>query len=224
MNYYLAIDIGASSGRHILGFRDDTGIHLTEIYRFDNEIKDIDGTLTWDIEGLYDNVVRGIKKCHELGKLPTSIAIDTWGVDYVLLDKDGREILPVVSYRDKRGEAAANEVAKIISQEELYARTGIQKLTFNTIYQLYSDKCSGKLNNAARFLMIPEYLTYRLTGVAVNEYTNATTTNLVNAVECVWDDEIIDKLGLPRHIFGELPCGACAFSRHCVGSGGVSHR
>lgn len=204
MNYYLAIDIGASSGRHILGFRDDAGIHLTEIYRFDNEIKDTGGTLTWDIDSLYNNVVCGIKKCHEIGILPTSIAIDTWGVDYVLLDKDGCEILPVVSYRDKRGEEAANEVAKIISQEELYARTGIQKLTFNTIYQLYADKKSGKLDGAARFLMIPEYLTYRLTGVMVNEYTNATTTNLVNARECVWDDEIIERLGLPREIFGEL--------------------
>ena len=208
MTYYLAIDIGASSGRHILGSLQNGKIVLEEIYRFDNGIKDVDGTLVWDIESLTESVKAGIKECKRLGKIPKTVAIDTWGVDYVLIDGEGKEIWPCVSYRDGRTESAAEEVASIISQSELYAATGIQKQSFNTIYQLYCDKKSGKLDKASRFLMVPEYLSYKLTGVMKNEYTNATTTNLVNASTKTWDLEIIDKLGLPREIFHSLslPC------------------
>ena len=202
--YYLAIDIGASSGRHILGHIENDKLCLEEIYRFDNNIKNENGTLVWDIEGLLREVKEGIKKCNEVGKLPKTIAIDTWGVDYVLLDENNKEILPAVSYRDARTEESSKAVGEIISQAELYSRTGIQKQNFNTIYQLYADKLSGKLGKAKRFLMIPEYLSFKLTGEIRNEYTNATTTNLVNAVSKQWDKYILDKLALPENLFCEL--------------------
>lgn len=199
MTYHLAIDIGASSGRHILGYIDNGKLKLEEIYRFENYIKDENGTLVWDIKHLVNSVISGIAKCREISKIPETVAIDTWGVDYVLLDKDKKEIIPAVSYRDGR----TNAVTDIISQSELYSRTGIQKQSFNTIYQLYCDKLSGKLDSAEYFLMIPDYLSFKLTGVIKNEYTNATTTNLVNAKTKTWDTEILDKLGI-KNIFCDL--------------------
>lgn len=202
--YYLAIDIGASSGRHILGYMENGKLCLEEIYRFDNNIKNENGTLVWDIENLVSEVKIGIKKCKEIGKLPKTIAIDTWGVDYVLLDENKKEILPAVSYRDGRTNEIVKEVNDIISQAELYSHTGIQKQNFNTIYQLYCDKKSGKLDSAKHFLMMPEYLSFKLTGQIRNEYTNATTTNLVNAESKQWDKEILDTLGLPFEIFCDL--------------------
>ena len=208
MTYYLAIDIGASSGRHILGYIDNGRLKLEEIHRFENYITNQNGTLVWDIEHLVSEVKKGIAKCKEIGKIPCTVAIDTWGVDYVLLDESKQEILPAVSYRDSRTNSVINKVESIISEEELYLKTGIQKQNFNTIYQLYADKLSGRLEDAKHFLMIPAYLSYKLTGIIKNEYTNATTTGMVNADTKQWDYEIIDKLSLPKHLFGTLdtPC------------------
>ena len=208
MTYYLAIDIGASSGRHILGYIDNGRLKLEEIHRFENYITNQNGTLVWDIEHLVSEVKKGIAKCKEIGKTPCTVAIDTWGVDYVLLDESKQEILPAVSYRDSRTNRVNNKVESIISAEELYLKTGIQKQNFNTIYQLYADKLSGRLEYAKHFLMIPAYLSYKLTGVIKNEYTNATTTGMVNAESKTWDNDIIEELGLPKHLFGTLdaPC------------------
>ena len=208
MTYHLAIDIGASSGRHILGSTQNGKLHLEEIHRFENYITNQNGTLVWDIEHLVNEVKKGIAKCKEIGKIPCTVAIDTWGVDYVLLDESKQEILPAVSYRDSRTNRVINKVESIISAEELYLKTGIQKQNFNTIYQLYADKLSGRLEDAKHFLMIPAYLSYKLTGIIKNEYTNATTTGMVNADTKQWDYEIIDKLSLPKHLFGTLdtPC------------------
>ena len=208
MTYHLAIDIGASSGRHILGYIDNGRLKLEEIHRFENYITNQNGTLVWDIEHLVSEVKKGIAKCKEIGKIPCTVAIDTWGVDYVLLDESKQEILPAVSYRDSRTNRVINKVESIISAEELYLKTGIQKQNFNTIYQLYADKLSGRLEDAKHFLMIPAYLSYKLTGIIKNEYTNATTTGMVNADTKQWDYEIIDKLSLPKHLFGTLdtPC------------------
>ena len=208
MTYHLAIDIGASSGRHILGYIEDGKIRLEEIHRFEDYLKEENGSLIWDIEKLVREVNTGIAKCGELGKIPATIAIDTWGVDYVLLDENKQELLPCYSYRDNRNNLIQDEVASIISQEELYGKTGIQKANFNTVYQLYCDKKSGKLDKAAYFLMMPDYLAFKLTGVIKNEYTNATTTNLVNAETKTWDAEILDTLGIKKDIFSEisLPC------------------
>ncbi len=204
MTYYLAVDIGASSGRHILGHIDNGKLMLEEIYRFENEIKDIDGMLTWDIESLFCNVKAGLAECARLGKLPKTVAIDTWGVDYVLLDVDKKEILPCVCYRDGRTDTSAKAVADILPQKELYRITGIQKQNFNTLYQLWCDKQSGKLEKARYFLMMPDYLSFKLTGVIKNEYTNATTTNLVNAKSKSWDEDIIRKLELSNELFAPL--------------------
>lgn len=194
--YYLAVDIGASSGRHILSHIENGKLVLEEIYRFENNlVKSKDG-LVWDIENLFSNVLNGIKKCKEIGKIPKSIAIDTWGVDYVLLDENKNEIKPCFCYRDSRTSAVIDEVESLVSPTELYAKTGIQKQNFNTIYQLYADKKNNRLKNAKYFLMMPEYLSFKLTGVCKNEYTNATTTGLVNANAKTWDADIIYALGL----------------------------
>lgn len=204
MNYYLAIDIGASSGRHILGYIDNGRLKLEEIHRFENYITNQNSTLVWDIEHLVNEVKKGIAKCKEIGKIPCTVAIDTWGVDYVLLDEDKQEIMPVVSYRDSRTNAVVDEVESLVFPAQLYAKTGIQKQNFNTIYQLYADKKSGKLLNAKYFLMMPEYLSFKLTGVCKNEYTNATTTGLVNAKTKTWDNDILSALDLPSELFGAL--------------------
>ena len=208
MTCCLAIDIGASSGRHILGSVENGKIVLTEIYRFENGIKDENGTLVWDTERLLSEVKNGLKKCREIGKIPKTIAIDTWGVDYVLLDENKKELFPCVSYRDKRTDGIPSSEDFPISAKRLYNRTGIQTQDFNTIYQLWCDKKSGKLENARHFLMIPDYLSFKLTDVIKNEYTNATTTGMVNAETKLWDKDIIERLDLPKHLFNELntPC------------------
>lgn len=194
--YYLAVDIGASSGRHILSHIENGKLVLEEIYRFENNLVADENGLVWDIDSLLAEVICGIKKCKEIGKIPKSIAIDTWGVDYVLIDENRKEIKPCYCYRDSRTSTVVDEVESLVSSAELYAKTGIQKQNFNTIYQLYADKKNGRLQNAKYFLMMPEYLSFKLTGVCKNEYTNATTTGLVNANEKTWDTDIIYALGL----------------------------
>ena len=204
MKYCLAIDMGASSGRHILGFIEDGKLKLEEIYRFENGIIDIDGTLCWDINKLFEEIKNGLKECKKLGKIPETVAIDTWGVDYVLLDKDKKEILPAVAYRDPRTLQIPEEIDKIIPRKELYERTGIQATNYNSIYQLYCDKKSGKLQNAEYFLMMPEYFSFKLTGEIRNEYTLSTTGGLVNTKTFERDEEILEKLGIPEKIFTPL--------------------
>lgn len=204
MTYYLAIDIGASSGRHILAHIENEKLELEEIYRFENNLVADEDGLVWDIDSLFAEVLCGIKKCKEIGKIPKSIAIDTWGVDYVLLDENKKEIKPCYCYRDSRTNAVVDEVESLVSPAQLYAKTGIQKQNFNTIYQLYADKKNGKLLNAKYFLMMPEYLSFKLTGICKNEYTNATTTGLVNAKTKTWDNDILSALDLPSELFGTL--------------------
>ena len=201
MTYYLAIDIGASSGRHILGCIDGGKINLEEIYRFENGMQNSRDSLVWDVDALFSEVVNGIAKCRELGKIPATIAIDTWGVDYVLLDENKKALLPVYAYRNARVE---NVMDFPIPFEELYAKTGIQYLNFNTVYQLFLDVKSGKTAKAKHFFMIPDYLAYRLTGVMKNEYTVASTTAMVNVKTNMWDDEIIEKIGLDKSLFLSL--------------------
>ena len=202
--YYLAIDIGASSGRHILGCINDGKLCLEEVYRFENNIKTTENGLFWDVESLFTEVVAGIAKCREIGKVPVSVAIDTWGVDYVLLDEDEKEILPVYAYRDPRTADVPNSKEFPMGYEELYAKTGIQMQPFNTVYQLWCDAQSGRAARAKHFLMMPEYLCYKLTGVMRNEYTNASTTSMVNARSKEWDREIIDKIGVNPDMFCPL--------------------
>lgn len=203
MNYYLAIDIGASSGRHIVGWFENNEIKTDEVYRFPNGTKKQNGRLVWDIKSLFENVKQGIKAAFKKYPSIKSLAIDTWGVDYVLLTNNG-SLMPCFAYRDNRTETDINEVHKAISFNELYERTGIQFQPFNTIYQLYDDLKRKRLDVATDFLMIPEYLNFMLTGVKMKEYTNATTTGLVNAKTGEYDTEIIERLGYPRRMFVKL--------------------
>ncbi len=206
MTYHLAIDIGASSGRHILGHIEDGKIVLEEIHRFDNSQIRKDGHDCWDHDALARHVIEGIKACAKTGKIPATIGIDTWGVDFILLDESLKPCSDMVAYRDARTTGMDEFVESIIPFADHYARTGIQKAIFNTVYQLAALKREhpDQLEKAAHFLMVPDYLNYRLTGRISNEYTDATTTALVNAREKTWDSVVLEKLGLPRRIFGEL--------------------
>ncbi len=205
-NHYLAIDIGASSGRHILGTLKDGKIGLEEIHRFPNEMKRKNNHLCWELDYLFEQILIGLKKCHELGKTPDTLGIDTWGVDFVLLDQNDQILGDTVAYRDSRTSGMDLELRQLISEEQLYRRTGIQKQLFNTIYQLLALKQTeaGLLERAERFLMVPEYLNFLLTGVKFNEYTNATTTGMVDAGKKTWDRALIGRLGIKHSLFGEL--------------------
>ncbi len=203
MKYYLAIDIGASSGRHIVGWMENGEIVTEEVFRFPNGVTEQDGHLVWDIEALEGYVREGIEKARVKFDGIVSLSVDTWGVDYVLLKGD-EPVLPCYAYRDSRTEAVIPEVHGKISFSKLYRRTGIQFQPFNTIYQLYADQQAGRLDGVTDFLMIPEYLMYRLCGVKSHEYTNATTGGMVNAAAKEYDPEIIEALDLPRHLFCSL--------------------
>jgi rhamnulokinase len=205
-NYYLAIDIGASRGRHILGHLSEGKIILEEVHRFDNGMQIKDGELCWDLERIFDEIKLGMKKCKEIGKVPKSVGIDTWAVDFVLVDKMGKVLGNTAGYRDSRTQGMDEEVYSIIPEERLYQKTGIQKQIFNTIYQLMAVKKKHPeyMNQASSMLMIPDYLHYLLSGVRNTEYTNATTTQLVSPITKKWDIELIKTLGFPERIFQDI--------------------
>lgn len=204
--YYLAIDIGASSGRHILGYMQDGIMQLEEVYRFSNGMQDIDGSKCWDADQLFTDIKAGMKKCAEIGKVPVSVSVDTWGVDFMLLDKDGKRLGNAVGYRDGRTKGMDEEVGKYIDADALYARTGIQKQLYNTIYQLMAVKTQQPelLEQAETLLMTPDYYHYMLTGKKAAEYTICTTGQLVSPLTKDWDYELIEMLGYPKRIFPEM--------------------
>ncbi|MCR5772153.1 MAG: rhamnulokinase [Butyrivibrio sp.] len=205
---HLAVDIGASSGRHIIGRVDNGIMKLQEVYRFENGVSEKNGHLCWDINLLYQNIIDGIRECRNQNLTPDTMGIDTWGVDFVLLDSDGEILGDTVAYRDERTDGIRQELEDkgILSFDDLYSKTGIQYQKFNTIYQLVAlqKEHPEYMEQAESFLMIPDYLNYKLTGIKSNEYTNASTTALVDAKTCDWDYELIEKLGLPKKIFGKL--------------------
>lgn len=203
---FLAVDIGASSGRHIAAWRENSKIEQREIYRFDNGAKKCGKYLCWDIEALENSVIEGLKTSCAEGLVPTSVGIDTWGVDFVLLDENGERIGDTVAYRDERTEGMDEKVYELIPESELYAQTGIQKQLFNTIYQLMALKQQEPelLEKAHAMLLMPDYLHYVLCGEKATEYTNATTTQLINPKTRDWHWELIDKLGYPRRIFQKI--------------------
>ncbi|MBR2441533.1 MAG: rhamnulokinase [Clostridia bacterium] len=210
MQYHLAIDIGASSGRHILAWLEEGKMQTQEIYRFSNQPTEIDGSLFWDTDRLFQEIVNGLKRAKELGKIPVSVGVDTWGVDYVLLDKEDKPLRKTYCYRDSRTERTINKVHQIIPFGELFAKTGIQFAAFNTIYQLYDDKEKGLLDKAESLLMLPDYFHFRLTGVKKQEYTNATTTGLVDSSTRTWSGEILKKLGYKASLFTPLTAPSSA--------------
>ena len=202
-NYYLAVDIGASSGRHILAHMEQGKMVLEEIYRFENGIVDKNGVKCWDTDRLFAEIKAGMRRCAELGKIPVSVGVDTWGVDFVLLDENNEPLGPAAAYRDGRTRGMDEDVYSIISEEQLYARTGIQKAMYNTIYQLMAVKKQTPelLKKAHALLMTPDYYHFLLTGIRSNEYTIATTGQLIDPATLNWDWELIDLLGYPRRIF-----------------------
>lgn len=199
----IAVDLGASSGRLIAGINGKEGLITEEVHRFGNGVKKENGSLVWDIDSIFNEIVAGLKKCFERYGDIDSLAIDSWGVDYALV-KGGKAIKPVYAYRDGRTEFAIKAVHDIIPFETLYERTGISFQPFNTIYQLYADKITGRLCEADAFIMIPEYLNYLLTGIIKKEYTNASTTGLINAETKEFDKDIISALGLNEKLFTPL--------------------
>ncbi len=201
--HYLAVDIGASSGRHIVGWLEDGQVQTKEVYRFPNGVKAENGHLTWDMDALLGHVKEGIRKALDVFGALESLSIDTWGVDYVLLKGD-EEVRPCYAYRDGRTESVIPAVHENIPFSELYAHTGCQFQPFNTIYQLYDDSRKGRLEGVTDFLMAPEYLMWKLTGVKAREYTNATTTGMVNAKTGEFDLELVRRLGLPEGLFPKL--------------------
>ncbi len=182
MYNYLAIDIGAGSGRIIHGVFDGSVLQLNETFRFTNDMQSVDGHYRWDVKGLFEEILKGLKESSKkMSEIPDSIAIDTWGCDYVLLDENDNIACPVSAYRDSRTDGLMEKFFDLISKSEIYARTGIQFMQFNTLYQLWAAQQNGDFDNAKRFLMIPDYLNYRLSGIKANEYSNATTTQVLNS-------------------------------------------
>ncbi len=199
----LAIDIGASSGRHILSWIDNGKMHLEEVYRFPNKLEEHSGHLCWNIKELFKNIVAGLSRCSEIGKIPARVGIDTWGVDFVLVDENGTTVSDPVAYRDSRTNGIPEKCAATLSEQDLYAVTGTQKQNFNTIYQLLAVKETDPeaLEKARAMLMIPDYFNFLLTGKMKQEYTAASTTGLLDAGKQDWSYGIIGKLGLPERIF-----------------------
>ena len=203
MKYCLAIDIGASSGRHIVGWQEQGQLQTKEVYRFPNGVREENGHLVWDVDALVGYVKEGIHRAKAEFPNIFSLSVDTWGVDYVLF-RGEEELRPVYAYRDSRTEAIIHQVHEKMPFAELYRRTGCQFQPFNTVYQLYDDKFRGRLNGVTDMLMMPEYLLYKLCGVKAREYTNATTMGMINAQTGEFDLEIVDSLGYPRQLFPKL--------------------
>ena len=201
---YLAVDIGASSGRHMLSYLLEGKLVLKEIYRFKNGATEKGGRLYWDVDRLFDEIVKGLKAAKDAGLVPNYVGIDTWAVDYVLLDGADRPVGGTYSYRDKRGAAVKQKAHAVMDFPLLYKKTGIQYAPFNTLYQLYDDVLTGRIDKAESFLMLPDYFHYLLTGVKKQEYTNATSTGMVNALTHEWDEEILSSFRFPKKLFGTL--------------------
>lgn len=207
MKKVLAFDLGASSGRAILGMLCGGRITAEEVHRFENRPSEINGHMYWNILGLFESVKDGIRLCIQNGHTDIeSIGIDTWGVDYGLLDADGELTGCVYHYRDPRTDGIEDYLEKTVGLEKLFMSSGIQNIWFNTSYQLAAaarDK-RGAFDNARRLLLIPDLLGYFLTGACKNEYTAAVTTQLYDLRGSHWNSELMASLGIPSRLFGDI--------------------
>lgn len=203
----LAFDLGASSGRAVVGELTGEGaqtrLTVSEIHRFDNTPVQVGERLHWDILRLLHEIKTGIRKTIQAGYMPDSFGIDTWGVDFGLLDRNGELLGNPNHYRDSKNDGMMEEVVTALGKERLFQGSGLQFLTFNTIYQLHSLKKAGSsaLDQAETLLLIPDLLMYFLTGEKVCEFTNATTTQLVHPQTQTWNEELLAELGIPKHLF-----------------------
>ena len=201
--YYLAVDIGASSGRHMLASMVDGKMQLEEVYRFPNGMDNKNGTLCWDVERLFTEIKTGLKKCKELGKIPVSMGIDTWGVDFGFVGEDGAILGLPRAYRDSYTDGAPEDLYAVIPKEDLYARTGIQILPFNSIFQMFRQTGSGfsPMKHASKLLFIPDLLGYMLTGEMVCEYTVASTSQLLDPYVRDWNYGLAERSGIRAGLF-----------------------
>lgn len=196
----LAVDIGASGGKIYLS--DSLNSDMVECYRFNNQMKESSTGAVWDLDYLWTKIIKGLKVGTSKYDIK-SIGLDMWGVDYVLMKND-EPVQPAFAYRNNRTETIIKNVHELIPFNELYEITGTQFQPFNTIYQLYHDKISGRLDNVDQVLMLPEYFIWKLTGEKINEFTNATTTGLVDFATGRYSSKILSKLGVSEHIFKNL--------------------
>ncbi len=206
-SYALAIDLGASGGRHIVGRIEGDQIALTEVYRFQNDMVQRNDHLCWDRDALFAHILVGMKKCAELGMVPATVGIDTWGVDYTLMNEDGNPVGDSVAYRDARTEGMPARLDASISPRKLYAATGVARQSYNTVYQLMAENLAHPRNLAEnpRLLFTPSYLSYRLCGIARNEYSMASTSGLLNARTCGWNRAVLSAAGIPANVLGGKP-------------------
>ncbi|WP_068784796.1 rhamnulokinase [Paenibacillus phocaensis] len=203
MSIHVAVDIGASSGRLVRGELQDGCLSLQEIHRFDNGFSERDGHCYWDIDHLYREILRGLQQAKKLGIERCTLGIDTWAVDYVLLDGKGKRIGEVYAYRDSRTLEAVPQVHAVYPFARIYEKTGIQHLSFNTLYQLYAHD-REELAEAKDILLVPDYLYYLLSGRRMNELTNASTTALLNLQTREYDPDLLELLGVSRSKFPAL--------------------
>ena len=203
MKRYIAADFGAGSGRVIVGTPSAEGIQLEEIHRFENNQKMIDGHLRWDFYALFNELKTGLKKAFaKYGDEIESIGIDTWGVDYGLLDKDGKLISTPVCYRDDRTKGMLELAFQKLPKEEFFQHAANQFMEINTAFQLLSSV--SELESAERLLFMPDLFNYFLTGKCCNEFTISSTSQLLNSLTHQWDDVIFDRLGLPKRLMQEI--------------------
>ncbi|WP_139891534.1 rhamnulokinase [Bacillus sp. D386] len=200
---YIAVDIGASSGRLVMGEIINQKLEIKEIHRFANGFMEKDGFYRWDIDHLLTEIVKGLAVVKEKGYDNCIVGIDTWAVDYVLVDQKGKRLQEVISYRDNRTENTIEKVTKMIPKKSIYNKTGIQFQNFNTFYQLYEEE-DKMLEQTKYILMVPDYLGYCLTGKAVTEVTNASTTQLLNVHTGDFDEELLQILRINKEQFPPL--------------------
>jgi rhamnulokinase len=207
MSRYLAIDLGAESGRAILGTLDNGKLALEELHRFPNAPVRTPAGLYWDVFRLFYEIGQGLAAaCRERRLQLDGVAVDTWGVDFGLLGRDGSLVACPMHYRDSRNDGMLEKVFAVVPKEEIFAQTGIQFMQFNSLFQLYAMKLAGSpgLEAADRLLMMPDLLSYWLTGVKANELTDASTTQFYNPVRKTWAADLFTRFGLPPGILGEI--------------------
>ncbi len=204
---FIGFDLGAESGRCVVGELKEGKLKLTEVHRFPTPNVSYSAGIFWDVLKMYQELLKGLSLARaKFGSTYSGISIDTWGVDYVLLDADDRVLGYPYHYRDSRNDAAMEASFGIVKKEDLYKKTGIQFMPFNTVFQLFAEKRSkgNLLPNASKMLLMPDFLSFMLCGQARSEYTIASTSSLVSPYNRMWDEELINSYGLPRHIFPDI--------------------
>ncbi|MGB9689110.1 rhamnulokinase [Thermogutta sp.] len=204
---FLAIDMGASSGRHVVGLFDGRRVKLEEVYRFQNGPVEVGNRLYWDVLGQWTHIRNGLYAAgSRVNTTVASVGVDTWGVDFGLLDRNDELLGNPYHYRDHRTDGMMEKAFQIVPREEIFRQTGLQFMQLNTLYQLLAMKFGGSplLDIADRFLMMPDLFHWMLTGEKCNEFTDATTTQFFNPLERRWATELLDRFGLPTHILGPI--------------------